>query len=101
MKYPWPGNVRELENLVEMMLAYGKSPVIRYSELPNGLWKSYVQKKPSMMDDEVYTLRKRRMLIINALAKAGETKVSRHRCSGYHARACTRSSRITPSGKLE
>src|SRR5207237_2968060 len=33
-KYAWPGNVRELENLVEMLLAYAKSPVIRVADLP-------------------------------------------------------------------
>ena len=76
MKYPWPGNVRELENLVEMMLAYGKSPVIRYSELPERIVEIVPsQKKPSMMDDEVYTLKEaERMLIINALAKSRGNK---------------------------
>src|SRR5215813_2379888 len=34
MKYSWPGNVRELENLVEMLLAYSKSQVIRYADIP-------------------------------------------------------------------
>src|SRR2546426_5882730 len=76
MKYPWPGNVRELENLVEMMLAYGKSPVIRYSELPERIVEIVPsQKKPSMMDDGVYTLKEaERMLIINALAKSRGNK---------------------------
>src|SRR5207248_2100656 len=35
MKYTWPGNVRELENLVEMLLAYGKSAVVRLTDLPD------------------------------------------------------------------
>ncbi|HYR87556.1 MAG TPA: sigma-54 dependent transcriptional regulator [Terriglobia bacterium] len=76
MKYPWPGNVRELENLVEMMLAYGKSPVMRYSDLPERFVEIVPsQKKPSMMDDEVYTLKEgERMLIINALAKSRGNK---------------------------
>ncbi|PYS22755.1 MAG: hypothetical protein DMG11_26340 [Acidobacteria bacterium] len=76
MKYPWPGNVRELENLVEMMLAYGKSAVIRYSDLPERIVEIVPsQKKPSMMDDEVYTLKEaERMLIINALAKSRGNK---------------------------
>src|SRR3989449_5727588 len=76
MKYPWPGNVRELENLVEMMLAYGKSAVIRYSDLPERIVEIVPsQKKPSMMDDEVYTLKEaERILIINALAKSRGNK---------------------------
>jgi DNA-binding NtrC family response regulator len=76
MKYSWPGNVRELENLVEMMLAYSKSPVIRHSDLPERIVEVIPsQKKPSMMDNEVYTLKEaERMLIINALAKSRGNK---------------------------
>src|SRR3989449_6400143 len=57
MKYPWPGNVRELENLVEMMLAYGKSAVIRYSDLPRRFVEMVPShRKPSRMDDQGYTV---------------------------------------------
>ena len=76
MRYPWPGNVRELENLVEMLLAYGKSPVIRMSDLPERIVETVPpQKKAALVDDEVYTLKEaERRLIINALVKSRGNK---------------------------
>jgi len=76
MKYLWPGNVRELENLVEMLLAYGKSPMIRMDDLPERIVE-FVQppKKASLLGDEVITLKEaERKLIINALAKSKGNK---------------------------
>src|SRR2546430_3997896 len=71
MKYPWPGNVRELENLVEMMLAYGKSAVIRYSVLPERIVEIVPSpKKPSKMEEEGYKLEEtQRILMLNTPAK--------------------------------
>jgi DNA-binding NtrC family response regulator len=75
MKYTWPGNVRELENLVEMLLAYGKSPVIRVADLPERILEAGAPKKPGSLGDEVYTLKEaERQLIINALAKSKGNK---------------------------
>jgi len=76
MKYLWPGNVRELENLIEMLLAYGKSPIIRMTDLPERIVESVQpQKKASMLGDEVFTLKEaERKLIINALAKSKGNK---------------------------
>ncbi len=76
MKYVWPGNVRELENLIEMLLAYGKSPIIRMTDLPERIVESVQpQKKASMLGDEVFTLKEaERKLIINALAKSKGNK---------------------------
>jgi len=75
-KYPWPGNVRELENLVEMLLAYAKSPVIRVSDLPERIAEATIlQKRPAIGDDDVFTLKEaERKLIINALAKSKGNK---------------------------
>jgi DNA-binding NtrC family response regulator len=76
MKYAWPGNVRELENLVEMMLAYSKSSVIRLPDLPERIVEVIpAPKKSTMIDDEVYTLKEaERILIINALARSRGNK---------------------------
>jgi DNA-binding NtrC family response regulator len=76
MKYPWPGNVRELENLVEMLLAYAKSPLIRETDLPERFTHfAASQRKSSIGDDEVFTLKEaERKLIINALAKSKGNK---------------------------
>jgi DNA-binding NtrC family response regulator len=75
MKYSWPGNVRELENLVEMLLAYGKSPVVRLSDVPERILQGRSPKKPGTLGDEVFTLKEaERQLIINALAKSKGNK---------------------------
>jgi DNA-binding NtrC family response regulator len=75
MKYSWPGNVRELENLVEMLLAYGKSPVVRLSELPERILHGSTQRKPGTLGDEVIKLKEaERQLIINALNKSKGNK---------------------------
>jgi DNA-binding NtrC family response regulator len=75
MKYAWPGNVRELENLVEMLLAYGKSAVVRLTDLPEHIFEAGALKKPGSLGDEVYTLKEaERQLIINALAKSKGNK---------------------------
>jgi DNA-binding NtrC family response regulator len=76
MKYPWPGNVRELENLVEMLLAYAKSPVIRVSDLPERITEVVApQRKAAFGDDDVFTLKEaERKLIINALNKSKGNK---------------------------
>src|SRR5262245_16471485 len=50
MEYSWPGNVRELENLVEMLLAFGKSPVVRVSDLPERIIHGSVQKPGALGD---------------------------------------------------
>jgi DNA-binding NtrC family response regulator len=75
MKYPWPGNVRELENLVEMLLAYDKSSVVRVLDLPERILHDSSTKKPGSLGDEVYTLKEaERQLIINALVKSKGNK---------------------------
>ena len=75
MKYSWPGNVRELENLVEMLLAYSKSPIIRYSDIPETILQSNTTAKPGSLGDEVYTLREvEHQLILNALSKSKGNK---------------------------
>jgi DNA-binding NtrC family response regulator len=75
MKYSWPGNVRELENLVEMLLAYGKSTVVRLADLPERILQGRSPKKPGTLGDEVFTLKEaERQLIINALAKSKGNK---------------------------
>ena len=75
MKYSWPGNVRELENLVEMLLAYSKSPIIRYSDMPETILQSSTTAKPGSLGDEVYTLREvEHQLILNALSKSKGNK---------------------------
>jgi DNA-binding NtrC family response regulator len=75
-KYPWPGNVRELENLVEMLLAYAKSPVIHVSDLPERITEgASVPKKAAIGDDDVFTLKEaERKLIVNALSKSKGNK---------------------------
>jgi len=75
-KYPWPGNVRELENLVEMLLAYGKSPLIRITDLPERITEgAALPKKATIGDDDVFTLKEaERKLIVNALAKTKGNK---------------------------
>ncbi len=74
MKYAWPGNVRELENLVEMLLAYSKSPVIRAPDLPDRI-AAMPHGKSVTLGDEVYTIKEaERKLIINALAKSKGNK---------------------------
>jgi DNA-binding NtrC family response regulator len=76
MKYRWPGNVRELENLIEMLLAYGKAPLIRVADLPERI----VDIRPALertvaAADEVCTLKEaERKLIVNALAKSKGNK---------------------------
>src|SRR3989441_1774913 len=58
MRYPWPGNVRELENLIEMLLAYGKAPLIRIADLPEWVIDfSPAQKSSAVISDEVTTLK--------------------------------------------
>src|SRR5215831_13918897 len=76
IKYSWPGNVRELENLVEMLLAYGKSPIVRLSDLPERLVQDADQKKPGTLPHtDVLTLKEaERQLIINALTKSKGNK---------------------------
>jgi two-component system, NtrC family, response regulator AtoC len=76
MKYSWPGNVRELENLVEMLLAYGKSPIVRLSDLPERLVQDADQRKPgTFAHSDVLTLKEaERQLIINALTKSKGNK---------------------------
>jgi len=76
IKYSWPGNVRELENLVEMLLAYGKSSVVRLTDLPARILQSGShQKPPGTLTDEVYTLKEaERQLIVNALSKSKGNK---------------------------
>ncbi len=74
IRYAWPGNVRELENLIEMLLAFGKSPLIRLSDLPERILDS-PHKKSALLGDEVYTLKEaERHLVINALAKSKGNK---------------------------
>ncbi len=75
-KYPWPGNVRELENLVEMILAYGKSPTIRVADLPERITEAAApQRKPTIGDEDVFTLKEaERKLIVNALSKSKGNK---------------------------
>jgi DNA-binding NtrC family response regulator len=75
-KYPWPGNVRELENLVEMLLAYAKSPVIRVADLPERIVEGAdVPKRSAIGEDDVFTLKEaERKLIVNALAKSKGNK---------------------------
>jgi DNA-binding NtrC family response regulator len=75
MKYAWPGNVRELENLVEMLLAYGKSPVVRLADLPDRILQDGAPQKPGSLGNEVFTLKEaERQLIINALSKSKGNK---------------------------
>jgi DNA-binding NtrC family response regulator len=75
MKYSWPGNVRELENLVEMLLAYGKSSTVRLLDLPERIVDSGAPAKTGTLGDHVYTLKEaERQLIINALAKSKGNK---------------------------
>ena len=75
MKYPWPGNVRELENLVEMLLAYSKSSVVRLADLPERILESNSPASTGALGDQVYTLKEaERQLIINALAKSKGNK---------------------------
>jgi DNA-binding NtrC family response regulator len=75
MRYSWPGNVRELENLVEMLLAYSKSPAFRLSDLPERILETSSPKRPGSLGDEVFTLKEaERHLIINALAKSKGNK---------------------------
>ncbi len=75
MKYSWPGNVRELENLVEMLLAYGKSSVVRFSDLPERIVESNPPVTAGALGNQVYTLKEaERQLIINALAKSKGNK---------------------------
>src|SRR5437879_5194523 len=53
MRYPWPGNVRELENLIEMLLAYGKAPLIRIADLPEWIVDfSPAQASSALIHDE-------------------------------------------------
>ena len=76
MKYPWPGNVRELENLIEMLLAYGKAPLIRITDIPERIFDPLpAQENSIVIDDEVCTLKEaERKLIINALGKSKGNK---------------------------
>jgi len=75
MRYSWPGNVRELENLVEMLLAYSKSPAVRLSDLPERILETSRPQKPGTLGDAVFTLKEaERHLIINALAKSKGNK---------------------------
>src|SRR5262249_50715138 len=76
MKYSWPGNVRELENLVEMLLAYGKSPIVRLSDLPERLVQDATQRQPgTLAHPDVLTLKEaERQLIVNALTKSRGNK---------------------------
>jgi DNA-binding NtrC family response regulator len=75
MKYPWPGNVRELENLVEMLLAYSKSSVVRVVDLPERILEGSSPASTGALGDQVYTLKEaERQLIINALAKSKGNK---------------------------
>jgi two-component system response regulator AtoC len=75
VKYSWPGNVRELENLVEMLLAYGKSSVVRRSDLPERILESGSPSKSGALGDQVFTLKEaERRLIVNALAKSKGNK---------------------------
>jgi DNA-binding NtrC family response regulator len=75
VKYSWPGNVRELENLVEMLLAYGKSSLVRLSDLPERIFDSGSPAKPGALGDQVFTLKEaERQLIVNALAKSKGNK---------------------------
>ena len=75
VRYSWPGNVRELENLIEMLLAYGKSPVVRVSDLPDRILQRGLDPKTSTLGDEVFTLKEaEKQLIINALAKSKGNK---------------------------
>jgi two-component system, NtrC family, response regulator AtoC len=76
MRYPWPGNVRELENLTEMLLAYGKAPLIRLADLPEWIVNfSPIQDGAPLTSNEVTTLKEaERRLIVNALAKSKGNK---------------------------
>jgi DNA-binding NtrC family response regulator len=75
MRYTWPGNVRELENLVEMLLAYSKTSVVRLADLPERILHDGGARKPGSLGDEVYTLKEaERQLIINALSKSKGNK---------------------------
>jgi transcriptional regulator with PAS, ATPase and Fis domain len=75
MKYSWPGNVRELENLVEMLLAYSKSQIIRYVDIPERIIQVNSTAKAGSLGDEVYTLREAEIqLITNALARSKGNK---------------------------
>jgi transcriptional regulator with PAS, ATPase and Fis domain len=74
-EYSWPGNVRELENLVEMLLAFGKSPTVRRGDLPERILHGTSVQKPGTLGDEVFTLKEaERQLIINALSKSKGNK---------------------------
>ena len=76
MKYPWPGNVRELENMVEMLLAYARKPLIRFSDLPEKIFDvAPSQRPPAPVNGEVYTLKEaERKLIVGALLKSKGNK---------------------------
>jgi len=75
MRYAWPGNVRELENLAEMLLAYGKSAVVRLADIPEKILETGSPRKAGSLGDEVFTLKEaERQLIINALAKSKGNK---------------------------
>jgi two-component system response regulator HydG len=64
-----------LENLVEMLLAYGRSPVVRVADLPERIAHYSAERKPGTLHDEVYTLKEaERQLVINALAKSKGNK---------------------------
>jgi transcriptional regulator with PAS, ATPase and Fis domain len=77
MNYAWPGNVRELENLVEMLLAYGKSPSVHLTDLPERIVHPGAAPKKQEMpsQNDVLTLKEaEKHLIVNALAKSKGNK---------------------------
>jgi transcriptional regulator with PAS, ATPase and Fis domain len=75
IEYSWPGNVRELENLVEMLLAFAKSPTIQLSDLPERIVHGTSVQKPGTLGDEVFTLKEaEKQLVINALSKSKGNK---------------------------
>src|SRR5262249_5223494 len=77
MNYAWPGNVRELENLVEMLLAYGKSPSVHLTDLPERIVHPGATPKKQEMpsQNDVLTLKEaEKHLIVNALAKSKGNK---------------------------
>jgi transcriptional regulator with PAS, ATPase and Fis domain len=46
-RYEWPGNVRELANAIEGAFTFGRSPLIRFADLPPALTGSHVARQRS------------------------------------------------------
>jgi transcriptional regulator with PAS, ATPase and Fis domain len=46
-RYEWPGNVRELANAIEGAFTFGRSPLIRFADLPPALTGSHAARQRS------------------------------------------------------